>query len=79
MCVMCLTEKNYVFFRVLLESENQLAASNSDRFECHRPKRVYPYHIWLPYGKYTKYYEVSHHSSIEFCYSLENGITPFTE
>lgn len=25
---------------------------------CERPKRVFPYHIWLPYGKYTRYYEV---------------------
>lgn len=37
----------------------KLRAPVKDVLDCEQPKRVFPYHIWLPYGKYSRYYKVS--------------------
>lgn len=43
------------------DRQRQLHALHADQLVCGRPKRVYPYHIWLPFDKYTRYYGVSAH------------------
>lgn len=47
-------------------SENNLRVPAAPELECKRPKRVYPYHIWLPFSKYTPYYEVEHLKQLHF-------------
>lgn len=36
----------------------KLTVPETDDLECERSKRVFPYHVWLPYGTYSRFYEV---------------------
>lgn len=36
----------------------KLSVPETDDLECERSKRVFPYHVWLPYGTYSRFYEV---------------------
>lgn len=51
-----------------------LRVPRRDVLECQRPKRVFPYHIWLPYGKYTHYFEVKQQLDATNCCALQSKL-----
>lgn len=55
----------YSFNEFFLKSDMNLQVPNRNELTCQRPKRVFPYHIWLPIDLYNRYYKVKKKKLIE--------------